>query len=262
MFIDSHCHLDFPIFEPELEKILTQANDVGVTDFLVPATTYQSWKRIHRLSLTYPSIKTAYGIHPYFLSEQLLSHVDSLEEFASSNSAVAIGEIGLDYWPGQVDATIQIQFLHKQLEIAQNLGLPVVLHARKSYDELFSIVKKYQLPGGVVHAFTGSLVQAKRFIDLGFVLGVGGTITYPRANKTRLLFSELANSDYILETDSPDMPLYGHQGQINTPASVAKVAETLAELRAQSLENIAYNNRKNVLNVFSKWTIEDKKLAN
>jgi len=258
MFIDSHCHLDFPVFNDDLDDVLVQANKVGVNEFLVPATTYQSWDAVYNLNQKYTSIRVAYGMHPYFLDKQKESDLDLLEEYAVVHNAIAIGEIGLDYWPGSVDVEKQESFLLKQLDIAQNLKLPIVLHARKSYDRLFSLLKKYQLHGGVVHAFAGSQVQAKRFIDLGFVIGIGGTVTYQRAQKVKKLLMSLADEEFILETDSPDMPLSGYQGQRNTPARIIEVAKVISDLRKQSLGHIACSNRRNILNVFNKWNDKEK----
>lgn len=252
-FIDSHCHLDFPVFAGRLDSVLQQAKAVGVTDFLLPSTTYGSWQKIYELGTQYPQIRVAYGLHPYFLASQTHSSLLELEGFAAEHNAVAIGEAGLDFWPDQIDRKIQISFLEQQLQIAKNLQLPIILHARKSYDELYALVKKYRLSGGVVHAFSGSLVQAQRFIDLGFVVGLGGIITYERAQKTRKLAMSLTNNDFVLETDSPDMPLSGYQGQANMPAQVVKVAETLAQLRGQSLAEIAAHSHNNVLRIFPTW---------
>ncbi|TBR45120.1 TatD family deoxyribonuclease [Marinomonas agarivorans] len=251
--IDSHCHLDFPVFADQLDNVLQVAKEVGVTEFLLPATTYQSWQTIYELTIRYPQIRAAYGIHPYFLAQETLASVDELEQFAATHNAVAIGETGLDFWPDQIHRDTQIHFLEKQLQVAENLRLPVILHARKSYDELYALVKKYRIPSGVVHAFTGSLVQAKRFIDLGFVIGIGGVITYPRAQKTRQLAMSLTNNDFILETDAPDMPLFGYQGQVNMPAQIVKTAEVLADLRSQSIVDVAHHSRNNVLRTFPKW---------
>lgn len=261
MFIDSHCHLDFSVFEQELDTILQNAYQNGVKAFLVPATTLQSWDKVKQLSCRYSAIRTAYGLHPYFLTENSVQDIAHLERFSAENNPVAIGEIGLDFWPDQVSKNIQVDCFKRQLSVAENLSLPVIIHARKSYDDVFSIVRKYRLSGGVIHAFTGSLVQAQRFIDLGFILGCGGSITYLRARKTRHLFKTLSNNDFILETDAPDMPLYGYQGKKNTPSQIVEIAKTLSDLRAQSLEEIAYHNYNNVMRAFPAWNKEENRFV-
>jgi TatD DNase family protein len=197
-------------------------------------------------------VRAAYGIHPYFLAQEKFASLDFLEEFAAKNTAIAIGEIGLDYWPGSVNYEIQKRFLLRQLDIANNLHLPVILHARKSYDELASILKKFSLQG-IVHAFTGSEVQAKRFIEQGLLLGVGASVTYPRAQKTRKMLKNLADQDFVLETDSPDMPLFGLQGQRNEPANLAKVAAVVAQIREQDVAQIADYTSVNLVKLFRNW---------
>lgn len=253
MFIDSHCHLDFIEFEPDLDLVIRRAYAQNVQAFVVPSTTYQSWSRVRELEKAHLSINAAYGIHPYFLAEEKLASLDLLEAFADENNAIAIGEIGLDYWPGSVNHEIQKRFLLRQLDIAQNLNLPVILHARKSYDELLIILKKYSFEGGIIHAFTGSEVQAKRFIEHGLLIGIGGSVTYPRAQKTRKMLKNLADQHFVLETDSPDMPLSGMQGQRNEPANLAKTAAIVAEIRDQDIEQIAEYTSANVMKLFRNW---------
>lgn len=253
MFIDSHCHLDFIDFEPDLDLVIARAYAENVQAFVVPSTSYQSWSRVSELKSTRSSIRAAYGIHPYFLAQEKFANLDFLEAFAAENSAIAIGEIGLDYWPGSVNYEIQKRFLLRQLDIAQNLQLPVILHARKSYDELLLLLKNYSLVGGIVHAFTGSEVQAKRFIEQGLLLGIGGSVTYPRAQKTRRMLKGLADQNFVLETDSPDMPLSGLQGKRNEPVNIAKVATIVAELREQDVDQVADYTSVNIIKLFKNW---------
>ncbi len=252
MLIDSHCHLDLINFKSDLDLVIARAYAEDVQAFVVPSTTYQSWSRVKQLESERSSVRAAYGIHPYFLAQEKLASLDLLEEFAAANNAIAIGEIGLDYWPGSVNYEIQKRFLLRQLDIAKNLHLPVILHARKSYDELALILKKYDLQG-IVHAFTGSEIQAKRFIELGLLLGIGGSVTYPRAQKTRKMLKSLADQDFVLETDSPDMPLFGLQGQRNEPANLAKVAAVVAQIREQDIAQIADYTSVNLVKLFRNW---------
>lgn len=258
MFIDSHCHLDFPEFDADRERVFAQAASVGVTQFLVPATTYQSWDKVYQLKQANSAVRIAYGIHPYFLVSQQISVLDKLEQRAAEDKVIAIGEVGLDFGPKQINSDTQLDFLNKQLDIAQNLNLPVVLHARKSYDQLFSILKKYRIGSGVIHAFSGSEVQAKRFLDIGFLLGIGGVITYPRGHKLRSLLSHLSDDSFLLETDSPDMPVFGYQGQRNVPERIVEIAQIVAEVRQQDLERIAFNGQHNILKAFPRWNVKEE----
>lgn len=130
----------------------------------------------------------------------------------------------------------------------------MILHARKSEDDLLKVIRRLDFRfGGIVHAFNGSLQQAEQFIRLGFVLGIGGTVTYPRAQKAHKVLEALSDKDFVLETDAPDMPLSGYQGQRNTPDKVLLVAKAVAKIRNQSLDQIAQNTRANLLRVLPKW---------
>jgi len=254
MFIDSHCHFDFDVFNEQRDELIAQCVNQGVLGFLVPATTCMSWTRLQALAARYPQWRAAYGLHPYFLRESLLAEIDLLGYQCEAAHAIAVGEIGLDCWLDSVDMDVQVDFFSRQLLVAKSLGLPVILHARKSYDLVLKCLRKTEFKnGGIVHAYNGSLEQAKRFLDLGFVLGVGGTITYPRAKKAHRILSALDSSAFVLETDSPDMPLNGFQGAINTPLSIPIVAEHVAQIREETVKQITEQTYGNLLRVFPKW---------
>jgi TatD DNase family protein len=254
MMIDSHCHLDFSVFDDKRDALMTDCLNSGVVGFLVPATSYVTWSKLESLALHYPQWRVAYGLHPYFLREASLDQIDLLGDQCETSRVVAVGEIGLDLWPGSIDLSIQMDYFSRQLSVAKSLDLPVILHARKSYDQIFKCLRKVGFhAGGVIHAFNGSLEQAKRFLDMGFVLGIGGTITYPRAQKAHRVLKSLDSSAFVLETDSPDMPLYGSQGEINTPLSVLSVAQHAAMIRDESVEQITAQAYANLIRIFPMW---------
>lgn len=254
MYIDSHCHLDFDVFDEQRDSLMSCCLENKVNGFLVPATTFVSWSKLAKLVEHYPSWRVAYGLHPYFLAQATLAQIDRLAEQCDSQRVVAIGEIGLDCWPDAVDMGLQLEFFLRQLQVAKSLKLPVILHARKSYDLVLKCLRDVGFcDGGVVHAFNGSTEQAKRFIDLGFVLGIGGTVTYPRAKKAHRVLASLSERAFVLETDSPDMPLYGLQGQNNTPLSIPLIAQAIATIREENIEQIAAQAYDNLLRVFPRW---------
>lgn len=254
MIIDSHCHLDFSVFDDQRDQLMIDCCNSGVSGFLVPATQYSSWSNLESLVKRYPQWRVAYGLHPYFLKDASLDQIERLGDQCETERVVAVGEIGLDLWPGSVDMAIQMAFFSRQLSVAKALDLPVILHARKSYDLIFKCLREAGFKrGGIVHAFNGSFEQAKRFLDMGFVLGIGGTITYPRAKKAHRVLNALENSAFVLETDSPDMPLHGSQGQVNTPLSVLDVAQHAAMIRDESVEQITAQTCANLLRIFPMW---------
>ncbi|NRA82771.1 MAG: TatD family hydrolase [Gammaproteobacteria bacterium] len=247
-FIDSHCHLDF---SNNISHLIAQAQQVGVSRFVVPSVNYNNCSTVLALSQQYSAVACAFGIHPHFIqSDNKLSSLTKLAT-AQRNNIVAIGEIGLD---GAIatDLTIQIELLVKQLKLAKELDLPVICHAHKAYDPLLKQLRIIKLKrGGVIHGFSGSLVQANEFIKLGFKLGIGGVITYPRANKIRTTVSQLSLENIMLETDSPDMPLFQQQGKPNAPVNIPIIAQTISELMEIDLAQVASQTNCNTTTLFS-----------
>ncbi|REG84809.1 TatD family hydrolase [Marinomonas pollencensis] len=254
MYNDSHCHLDFSVFDSSRDALMSACQQAGVEGFLVPSTTRSSWQRVTRLAVAYPQWRVAYGLHPYFLGEAKSDDIEHLAECCETNDALAIGEIGLDCWPGAMALDKQQFFFSRQLIIARDLKLPIIVHARKSYDLVIKAVRDTGfIYGGIVHAFNGSLVQANRLQELGFILGIGGTITYPRAKKAHRVLAELEDTAFVLETDSPDMPVCGFQGEVNTPLSIPRIAQSVARIRNSSVADIARQTNNNLLSTFPKW---------
>jgi len=249
--IDSHCHLDFEQFEGSRENILTHCQQLGVKDIVVPAVMARDWGKLLSLCAQSKMLHPALGLHPLFMSEHKAKHLEQLKKHIATCQILAIGEIGLDFYLPDHDKKSQISLLLQQLEIAQHFKLPILLHVRKAHDQTISLLKKVPVIGGIVHAFNGSLQQAKQYQELGFAFGVGGAITHPRATRLRSLMSKLPHSSLVLETDAPDMPLVDRQGQRNTPENIPLIMAALAELRNESCDEIATfttANCKRVLN--------------
>ncbi len=249
-FIDSHCHLDFAKIGV-VEAALAQASKNGVSHFVVPSVGHCNWQHVLSLSLDYAQIHAALGVHPYFIEQDNKLSLLSALATKHREQIVAIGEIGLD---GAIDTPLdsQLSTFTKQIELAKELALPVICHAHKAYDPLLKQLRHYQLAcGGVIHGFSGSLVQAKEFIKLGFKLGVGGVITYERAKKTRKVFSDIGLDHLILETDAPDMPIYGKQGQPNAPENIPIIARALADVTQQPIEDVAKITTQNTKSLFN-----------
>jgi len=244
---DSHCHLDFAVFDQDREALFRRAADVGVEHFLVPGVEAGRWQNVITLAQR-PDCFAALGLHPCFLSSHHKQHLQQLDQLLSEGKAVAVGEIGLDYWQGPTEADEQQYFFDAQLELAKRYQLPVVLHVRKAHDQVLARLRKIKLSaGGFVHAFSGSLQQAEQYIGLGFKLGFGGALSYERAKKLRRLVVELPLEAIVLETDSPDMVLAGYPGIPNEPCRVAEICQLIAELRSEDKARIAEQTSRNVL---------------
>lgn len=241
MFFDTHTHLDYLTQRTSipLAQIVDAANQVNVQKMLLTAVNAQQFTEFPRITAPFQQqIPFGLGLHPLFIAQHQPNDLLKLENALAHRApnCCAVAEIGLERGIESLTTAPlwekQLSFLHAQLEIAQQFKLPVSLHSRKSHAELLAILKKNSPESrGVIHGFSGSYEQAKQFIDLGYFIGVGGVITYPRANKTRQTIARLPSDSILLETDSPDMPLLGHQGKANTPTNIPIIFETICELK-------------------------------
>ena len=241
-FVDTHCHFDFPPFSGNEEQSIDRAAQAGVQAIIVPAIEAAHFDRVQDLARRHDALYAALGLHPIVIERHLDEHIDRLDEILRTpeKKRVAIGEIGLDLYREDPHFERQQTLLDAQLRLAKQHDLPVILHSRRTHDKLALHLKRINLPRtGVVHGFSGSLQQAERFIGLGYRIGVGGTITYSRASKTRDVMAQLPLTALLLETDAPDMPLNGFQGQPNRPEQAARVFDTLCELRREPADVIA-----------------------
>lgn len=241
-FIDTHCHFDFPPFVDDAEQSIARAVEAGVEKIIVPAVDVSRFAVVCQLATDHPVLYAALGLHPIAIESHQDVHLDKLEAYLKQppEKLVAIGEIGLDLYREDPQFDKQEHLLDAQLRLAKNYDLPVILHSRRTHDKLALHLRRHDLPRrGVVHGFAGSLQQAQAFIKLGYAIGVGGTITYERASKTRQTIAQLPLGSLLLETDAPDMPLNGFQGQPNRPERARLVWETLCSLRNESPQQIA-----------------------
>ena len=249
--IDSHCHLDMPAFDKDRQQVLDRARQVGVGGFVIPGTTTGRWRKVLDIAAGADDIWPALGLHPYYCDEHSQAGLDRLADLARSEHPVAIGEIGLDLFLPHLDERKQRYYLEAQLDLARELNLPVILHMRKANDQVLQILRQHPVRGGICHAFSGSIQQAGKFIDLGFHLGFGGMITYERSRKLRRLATELPLDAMVLETDAPDMSGERHRYQRNSPEYLPEVLDTLEQLRAEPREQIAMQTTLNLRQLLS-----------
>ena len=257
VFIDSHCHFDFDEFSHDREQVFANCRERGVNEIVVPGIKPAQWFALAELCETFDGLHMAAGVHPWWVERVVSESVSalaqleqSLVDFVAQNKVVAIGECGLDAAIA-TPMSLQLAVLRLQLQVASQKCLPVILHSRKTHGLLLQELKDTAVAkGGVVHGFSGSYEQACAFWDLGIRIGVGGTITYPRAAKTRAAVTKMPLEALLLETDAPDMPLAGRQGQRNSPEYLPEVAQVLADLRLESVETIAARTSANAADVF------------
>ncbi|KQW42738.1 MULTISPECIES: TatD family hydrolase [unclassified Roseateles] len=254
MWIDTHCHLDAAEFDADRDAVVARARAAGVLQIVIPAVNVHNLERVRELAHA-RGLSYALGIHPLCVMGaapgDLNRVAEVLERHADDQRLVAVGEIGLDYFVEGIDPDTQQHFYVEQLKIAKRAGLPVLLHVRRSADKLLAGLRRVGFPhGGIAHAFNGSEQQAQAFIDLGFKLGFGGTLTFERSLQIRRIAAQVPETALVMETDAPDIPphwLYktaeereAHPGQArNESAELPRIAESLAELRGWTVEHTA-----------------------
>jgi TatD DNase family protein len=251
VWIDTHCHLDAPEFDADRAAVLARARSAGVSTMVLPAVDRAGWGPLAELAER-ESQPYALGIHPLFVEQ---ARPDDPAVLAAELAArcddprlVAVGEIGLDHFVPGLDRERQWDFYERQLRLAADFDLPVILHVRRSADHLLKGLRRVPVRGGIAHAFNGSRQQADQFVALGFRLGFGGAMTFERARQIRELARSLPLEALVLETDAPDIPpqwIYrtvsdrgdGPQGR-NEPAELPRIAAVLADLRGLGLESV------------------------
>jgi TatD DNase family protein len=248
--IDSHSHIDAAEFDGDRAEAIERARSAGVVAQVVPAVDAAAWPGLRELCAREAGLFPAWGLHPTFLAGHRPDHLDLLREWLQRDRPVAVGECGLDFWVEGLDRDDQQRYFRAQLGLAREFDLPVVVHARKAFDEVTAALRRIGGLRGVVHSFSGSLEQARALWALGFHLGIGGPVTYGRARRLRAIVAAMPLEYLLLETDSPDQPLCGHQGQRNEPARLAGVLEVVAALRAESPQALAAATTANARRLF------------
>ena len=238
MLIDTHCHLDAAEFDADRLSVIQAARAGGVGGFLVPAVGASNFDAVAALSAAHPDVVYAVGIHPMYVRQAREPDLDILRERLAGGGAVAVGEIGLDGFVQDGSMPLQLRYFEAQLRLAKAFELPVILHVRRAQDDVLKLLRRVRPPGGIAHAFNGSVQQAEAFIKLGFRLGFGGAMTYDGSRRIRQLAAELPMSAIVLETDAPDIPPSWGAGLRNDPANLPRFAEVLAGLRGMPLDEL------------------------
>jgi TatD DNase family protein len=248
--VDTHCHLDGPEFAADREDVIARARAAGVAHQIVPAIDRSSWELIEALVAANADLHPAYGLHPMLVDRHLPEHLVELERWIERTRPVAVGECGLDFYIEGLDPDAQRRVFVRQLEIAREADLPVIVHARRAVEEVTATLRRIGHLRGVVHSFSGSEEQARQLFGLGFHLGLGGPVTYARAHRLHRVVASMPLEFLLLETDAPDQPLEGHQGQRNEPARVRNVLAAIAAIRGEPEEAIAAVTTANACRLF------------
>lgn len=253
MWIDTHCHLDFEPLNSNIDLELNLCQKNKVSSIIIPTIKPDNINKVIEMSEKYQNCFYALGFHPMYVDDLNDRHLNQLEEFIIKSNPLAVGEIGLDLFVRKDNLEKQEYFLSKQLLIAKKYDLPVILHVRSAIDLILKHLRKNKVRGGVAHAFNGSFQQAEQFIKMGFKLGIGGAMTYPRAKHLQKVARELPLNSIVLETDAPDMaPIWRREKGYNRPSELNRIGTFFAELRGMDPLVIAENIRVNTQQVFPK----------
>ncbi|MDI1253566.1 TatD family hydrolase [Thermomonas sp.] len=237
--VDSHCHFDVAGFDDDRAEVHARAMAAGVTRQVVPAIDAAGWPRLKQVCMQFPGLYPAYGLHPMYLEAHRKENLDELRLWIERERPVAVGECGLDFFIEGLDVDAQQLYFDTQLRLAREFELPVIIHARRAVDAVIASIRRIGGLRGVIHSFPGSQQQAAQLHGLGFLLGIGGPVTYERANKLRSVVATVPLDQLLLETDAPDQPGASHRGQRNEPAHLVEALDVVAGLRGMAREKLA-----------------------
>lgn len=251
LLADSHVHLDDERFDEDREAVIDRARNAGITLQVVPGVDATSWPRIHALCTPGSGLFPAYGLHPMFMHQHRPEHIVALSHWIETRHPVAVGEIGLDFHEKEQDAQSQRTYFQQQLAMAKDFDLPIIVHARAAMDEVIMTLRRMGGLRGVVHSFSGSQQQAEQLWKLGFYIGIGGPVTYARAQRLRRIVTAMPIEHLLLESDAPDQPCSSHRGQRNEPACITEVLHCIAHLRNEDPRSVAEATTANVKRLFA-----------
>ena len=248
--VDSHCHLDAAEFDSDRSDVIARARAVGVDRQIVPAVDAAGWPKLRETCRADAGLFPAYGLHPISLASHRPEHLDQLRSWIERERPLAIGECGLDFHLEDLDRDAQQFYFRSQLEIARDFDLPLVVHARHAVEAVIIAVKSVGGLRGVIHSFAGSPEQARQLAKLDFMIGLGGPVTYARANRLHKLAASMPIEQLLLETDAPDQPDTDHRGERNEPARIVNVLQAIARLRDEDPAHIAAAATRNAERLF------------
>ena len=247
---DSQISLDDERFAENLDQLLSNAMNHHVTEWMIPATTANTFGNIQSITQQYKGCYAAFGLHPYFIHDHTEQDLMTLKDAIIHHRPAAIGECGLDNMIAEPDLEKQLKLFKAHVQLALEFDLPLIIHARKTEDLILKEIRKYPTLRGVFHSFSGSLQQAEIALRHNFLLGFGGTITFERARKLRTILKHLSLNDFIIETDAPFQRGAYRDNGLNYPADLLEIAKSIAIIREEPLETIAHATKTNAQKLF------------
>lgn len=254
MLIDSHAHIDLADFDKDRDQVMARARQRGVRAVINVGLDAESSRKALAMAKNYEDIFVAVGCHPHEAAKMREGDLRSLSELTKDSRVVAIGEIGLDFYRNLSPRQSQLEVFGKQLDLASELGLPVVVHCRQAHKEVFDILSAWVKAAGnrrgVIHCFSGDIGMARRYIELGFYISLAGSVTYPSAGELVEVAREVPLERLLLETDAPFLAPQAHRGKRNEPAYIALTAEKVAGIRQVPVAVVAEAAARNTIDLF------------
>ncbi len=252
MLIDTHAHLDMPEFSQDLDDVIQRAKDMGVGRIITIGIDFDSSQSALHIADTYNNVFASVGLHPHDSSKFTEEILEKLAALAKNSKVVAWGEIGLDFFKLYSPKEKQIEAFTRQLQVAREMGKPVIIHDREAHYEILDTLQKLGKGKnlGVIHCFSGDLDLALEFIKLGYFISIPGTVTYKNAHKTKQVAKEIPVDRLLVETDSPFLAPIPHRGKRNEPSYVAITAKEIAKLRGIGFDDLARATTKNAETLF------------
>ncbi|MEO0543838.1 MAG: TatD family hydrolase [Pseudomonadota bacterium] len=259
--VDSHCHLDFPDFEPERDAIIARATEAGIVRMITISTKVHQFDRIRTIAEIYPQVFCSIGTHPHHADKEPDVTTQDLVAIAAHPKVVAIGEAGLDYFYDNAPRQAQEQGLRRHIDAARQTGLPLVIHSREADEDMAEILSEETSGKGafpfVLHCFTGGQTLANRAIELGGYVSFSGIAAFKRSTALRDIAANLPRERILVETDAPYLAPPPYRGKRNEPSYVQHTASIIADHLGQSLDEFAHKTTENFYRLFSKVTRHD-----
>lgn len=250
MLADSHAHLEMNDFNRDRNEVVRRAGDAGVDLIITVGTTLDDCRKAISIANTFKNVYAAIGIHPHEVKDIDETTYETIKIMANMEKVVAFGEIGLDFFRNLSPRDVQIRRFEEQLELAGEIGLPIIIHDRDAHQETLKMLEKRKgRHRGVIHCFSGDYMMAEKCLDMGFSISVTGAITFGKSEKLKDVVRHVPVKSILLETDAPYLTPHPHRGKRNEPAYVIHTARKVAEIKGMALEELAsltYQNTKNV----------------
>ncbi len=247
MFIDTHCHLSREYYD-DIDLVVKENRDSNIGKIVISGCEIDSFQEAVLIAKQYEDVYLSLGFHPSEASLVSNSHLETLERQLDNEKVVAIGEIGLDYHYGKENIIEQKNLFEQQLLLAEKFHLPVIIHSRDATKDTIDILKMHHVKG-IIHCFSGSLETAREYIEMGFLLGIGGVLTFKNSHLPQVLFS-IDLSHIVLETDSPYLAPTPYRGEKNSSKYIPVIASKIAEIKQVSLEEVMKITTHNATSLF------------